>query len=112
MMFAGGALVARLHGKILVARPACVIVSVNELANIRVVTPLADVFFAFALDDLLDLGVTQALGPELLDPLWKLVDIPIHSNMSRAMSDYELTYVFLKGLGTRLPAGCSVMASA
>ena len=82
------------------------------MANIRVVTPLADVFIAFALDDLVDLGVVQALISELLDPLGKLVSKPIQNYMNRAMSKCGLTYVFLKGLGMRLPAGCSIETSA
>ena len=82
------------------------------MANIRVVTPLADVFIAFALENLVDLSVVQALTSELLDPLGKLVSIPIQNYMNRAMSKCGLTYVFLKGLGMRLPAGWSVETSA
>lgn len=57
------------------------------MANIRVVTPLADVFIAFAPDDLVDLSVVQAFTPELLDPLGKLVSIR-----------------FLEGLGDAAPS--------
>ena len=80
-------MIARFHDEVIFASTsASVIVSVNEVTNIRVVTPLADVFIIFALDDLLNLSVGQALAPELLDPLGKLVGKPIQNYVNRAMS--------------------------
>ena len=112
-MLASCAMVARFHHKVILAGTlTSVIVRVNEVTNIRVVTPLADVFIAFSLDDLINLSVAKALTPELLNPLGKLVCIPIQIYMNRAMSKCGLTYVFLNGLGMRLPAGFSVLTSA
>ena len=113
LMLASCAMVARFHHKVILAGTlTSVIVRVNEVTNIRVVTPLADVFIAFPLDDLTNLCIAKALTPELLNPLGKLVCIPIQIYMNRAMSKCGLTYVFLKGLGMRLPAGFSVLTSA
>lgn len=106
MVLASSAMIARFHDEVIFASTsASVIVSVDEVTNIRVVTPLADVFIAFAFDNLINLGVAQALTFELLDPLGKLVCKPIQNYVNRAMSKGCLTYVFLKGLGMRLPAG-------
>ena len=111
-MFAISAMGAWFHDKVLISDPTSVIVSVNEMTNIRVVTPLADVFIAFAFENLLNLNIVQPFIPKLLDPLGKLVCIPIQNYMSWAKNKCGLTYVCLKGFGMRLPAGCSVMTSA
>lgn len=95
LMLASCAMVARFHHKVILAGTlTSVIVRVNEVTNIRVVTPLADVFIAFSLDDLTNLCVAKALTPELLNPLGKLVCIRFLERLGDATTSWILSTDF------------------
>ena len=100
-------LISWVHDETLLIHFQLAVVCIDQDAYFACVAPLADVLLSFTFDDFLDLCVLQPLRPELFNPLGQLVSVTKRQQI-RLQSwpkKWENTYVFLKGLGMRVPAG-------